>query len=1276
MVRNKRLIIALVFAVAIAAVFWTQSRVPALTEKAQMGLRTNFGSIAFDIVLPVSAEQNVVERTLRSTVNWAYTNWKGMTFGLLFAAAALTVLGNVRRRSFRNPWLNTLSGVLVGAPLGVCVNCATPIAHGIYAAGARLETALAALISSPTLNAIVLTMAFTLLPWEIALAKLLGVFVMLGTVPFLVRRFAGGADTGAANAVSREFSATKLPEAPPEGSHLGAESYVDALMQTTRVFVTNLAYIVRVALPLMLLAGFLGALVVELVPFRYFADAQPGLLTLAVAALVATFLPVPIAFDVIATMALLANGIDVGIATVLLFSLGIYSIYPAFVIARNVSLPLSAAMAGIVAVLAVSIGLATGAWFERKTESERLVLAEGLAAAGKSTYRTAIGICNQVPDTLQFACFAQHVGGFKDLVTNAEMCRTPPSAVDPRSCNDAVYTFDSQRNAIESASVAPCDYVEDTQARSQCRLSAVLSIALKNHDIDSCNQLDDPDVRRLCRMQYLNSSMLFYPDTSICAGLAGQELSDCQVNLAIYNFADTRNLDGCADLPDEAQDYCRYVIASSMIGRSDDASGCAEIRSPERAVRCRSLLTAWRATRESSFEICTRLDAEDLRNTCFLKVADQKISMLLADHALAPAVGEREPGSAAGESDQERLAAATKAPSVAWEKVGDADGVELAFARYRESNPARSGADRFSRTDAADFGIDRSWNFRATDFFEPFIFGKGIASGDINGDTWPDIALATERGALLYRNVGGRFTRLTVEQGELADANLFLVAFVDADGDGRQDLFASAYGGRNYLLLNRAGDFSDTELVTLGGDHRVTLAAGFADLDRDGSLDIALGNWSSGVEKMFSPEASANKILFRQTDSYRALELDGVKGETLSVLLADIDGDDSTEVLFANDRTVPDMYFELDGAGNFAQIPAEAGVFPVTALNTMSLDAADFDNDLRPDLFSTDMSFSRSSRDDYCSAIAEIDVRSRCAEIVRVYAEFQDGSAASCAMIDDARSRRDCYAVFSVRAAKSLKDPRYCGNLPRGDATLLSLCNYLAAPVPVEDAINVDLYTPQVQRNVMLMNEGEHFADVSREVGVDSSYWSWNAKAADLDNDEWQDIYVGNGFHFGDSFYEIQPNVMFHNLRGRGFEDVAADWGLDDVINTPSYTYVDLDLDGDLDIVATGVLMPPRVFVNGLDVGNSITIILQDSSGNTSAIGARVEIRYAGPEARRQRQEVTLSGGFMSFDNPVAHFGLGPHEAIDELTVHWPDGEITQFDTEMPANGFYRVRRR
>ena len=51
-------------------------------------------------------------------------------------------------------------------------------------------------------------------------------------------------------------------------------------------------------------------------------------------ALVATFLPVPIAFDVIIVMALLSNGLDAGLATTLLFGLGIFSIYPAAMIAR------------------------------------------------------------------------------------------------------------------------------------------------------------------------------------------------------------------------------------------------------------------------------------------------------------------------------------------------------------------------------------------------------------------------------------------------------------------------------------------------------------------------------------------------------------------------------------------------------------------------------------------------------------------------------------------------------------------------------------------------------------------------------------------------------------------------------------------------------------------------------------------------------------------------------------------------------------------------------
>ena len=101
MLRNKRLNLSVLLAAILAIIFWTQSRLPALSEKAQMGLRTQFSEIAFDTLLPVAAQQGFLERVLRSSVNWAWTNWKGMFFGLLFAAAALLILGSPASQKFR-----------------------------------------------------------------------------------------------------------------------------------------------------------------------------------------------------------------------------------------------------------------------------------------------------------------------------------------------------------------------------------------------------------------------------------------------------------------------------------------------------------------------------------------------------------------------------------------------------------------------------------------------------------------------------------------------------------------------------------------------------------------------------------------------------------------------------------------------------------------------------------------------------------------------------------------------------------------------------------------------------------------------------------------------------------------------------------------------------------------------------------------------------------------------------------------------------------------------
>ncbi len=1274
MLRNKRLGIALLIAAVIAAAFWSQSRVPALNEKAQMGVRTNFGSIAFDIVLPVSADQPIVERVLKSSVNWGYTNWKGMTFGLLFAAAALTILGFVRRRSFANSWLNTLTGMFVGAPLGVCVNCATPIAQGMYAAGARLETALATLVSSPMLNAIVLSMAFTLLPWEMALSSVIGVVLLLIAIPFLVRWFPAQPGSAASDPDIRSgFAGVALPAAPTPAPD--NESLPAAVGTTLTAFIRNLFYMLKIALPLMLVAGFLGALVIELIPFNLFVGFKAGFLVLAGTAVFATLLPVPMAFNVIVVMALLANGMPPGLGAVLLFALSVYSIYPASVIARYISIPLSIALATAVIVLATGIGLTTDRYFDLKQTSEELAIEQGLALGRQEAYQDAINVCEQLPGSLQLRCFADHIGDFDDVIAYDEMCTTRPSAVGLASCQLAVETYVAQQDAVASSSSAPCEKLTEPTATLQCTFFLAFSTAVAEHDISMCNQLTDSRLILACRSQFLNSSLLFSPDDSVCENLAGQELSDCTINATIYRYVTTQDFEGCGNLPTrDSQEHCRYTMASSMIGQSNDSSGCVQLRSPARRRRCESLVTAWQAEREDSFDLCRQLPATDLQHLCLSKIANRRIATILVNYTLQP------PAEPAQTITGTRNGAATPypapitAPDHRWQIVLENNRLEIAYTPYQ----THSTDDRqmFTRIQGQNFGITKSWEFGMNDFFEPFMMGKGIASGDFNNDLWPDLVLATEQGVVFYQNTGGKFQLLEVPQGELRQKNVFLVALVDADNDGWSDLFASTYGAGNFLLLNRNGDFSSAELIRLDGDQRLTLAAGFADLDQSGTLDIVLGNWSSGAEKSFSPEESANRILFRRDNSYIAKSLEEVKGETLTVLLADINGDQKTDLLIGNDRLVPDAYYLGAGDGSFEPITRSQERVPVTSMFTMSLEAADFNNDLRPDLFSTDMTFARSSEKHYCDAIDDVNEKSRCTRIIDAYALFTKGNATNCSTLGSPRQRKNCFSVFSVKAAKEQKEIRYCNNLTDTSSSLYSLCRYLSSSALAGQPINQDRYIRQVQRNVLLINGGEQFVEKAQTLGIDKSFWSWNAKAADLDNDGWQDIYVGNGFHFGDSFYEIQKNILFRNIDGEKFEQVGSLWGLDDPINTPSYTYLDIDLDGDMDIVATGVLAPPRVFLNQQQENNSITFKLDDKVGNSDGIGAKITIRYGGDENIQQRKENKLSGGFLSFDNPLLHFGVGTAKSIDGFTLRWPNGQVERYEAELPVNRIYRITRK
>jgi hypothetical protein len=58
-----------------------------------------------------------------------------------------------------------------------------------------------------------------------------------------------------------------------------------------------------------------------------------------------------------------------------------------------------------------------------------------------------------------------------------------------------------------------------------------------------------------------------------------------------------------------------------------------------------------------------------------------------------------------------------------------------------------------------------------------------------------------------------------------------------------------------------------------------------------------------------------------------------------------------------------------------------------------------------------------------------------------------------------------------------------------------------------------------------------------------------------------------------------------------------------------------------------------------------------------------------------QTREIQLGGGFMSFDAPRAHFGLGAADTASALRIHWPAGGETRIEGPLDAGYLYRVQR-
>jgi hypothetical protein len=279
------------------------------------------------------------------------------------------------------------------------------------------------------------------------------------------------------------------------------------------------------------------------------------------------------------------------------------------------------------------------------------------------------------------------------------------------------------------------------------------------------------------------------------------------------------------------------------------------------------------------------------------------------------------------------------------------------------------------------------------------IMGAGVAAFDCDGDGDQDLlfrqsgripgagaSTATDR---LFRNdiaPGGawRFVEVTAGSGLDRPAYGMGVATGDYDGDGLVDLYLTNHGA-NRLLRNRGGCRFDDRTVPAGvGDDRWSTAATFFDMDRDGDLDLFVGNYldadranhkrcfqASGAPDYCGPDSFAavpSRLLRNRgdgtfEDATVASGLALAFGKALGAIAADFDGDARIDLFVANDSTDNHLWLNR-GDGTFAESAKVRGV----ALNAagvrtgdMGVDADDFDADGDLDLVSTHLSIEGAS---------------------------------------------------------------------------------------------------------------------------------------------------------------------------------------------------------------------------------------------------------------------------------------------------------------------------
>ena len=395
------------------------------------------------------------------------------------------------------------------------------------------------------------------------------------------------------------------------------------------------------------------------------------------------------------------------------------------------------------------------------------------------------------------------------------------------------------------------------------------------------------------------------------------------------------------------------------------------------------------------------------------------------------------------------------------------------------------------RNRAPDLGLDT------------FDLAGGAIVDDFTGDDYLDIVVSTwdPSGQMRFfiNNRDGTFSDATEKANLNGLTGGLNLAHADYDNDGDLDILVlrgawlRKWGRVPNSLLRNNGDATFTDVTFeagLGEDHFPAQAGAWADYDKDGDVDLYIGNESIG-------DSIPPSNLFRNNGDGTFTDVAGEAGvpnfhHAKAACWGDIDGDGFPDLYISNFQAENRLY-RNNADGTFTDVAQRLGV--TTPRRSFPLWFWDFDNDGALDLY---VSSYGGELDALVAGQLDIPIDN---ELARLYRGDGQGGFADVAQEQNLKR-------LTLPMAANFGDLDNDGYLDY----------YLGTGYPDYEAL---------MPNVMVRNRGgTGFSDVTFAGGFGHLQKGHGIAFADLDNDGDQDVFEQmGGFFPGDKF----SNALFEN---------------------------------------------------------------------------------------------------------------------------------------------------